>query len=138
MAGATISWTSKKQAMVALSTAVAEYIALNTATQEAIWLQRLLADLSDIQYKPTIIMGDNQGSIAIARNPVFHSRTKHIDIRHYFIRKAIQDGVIDLRFCPTNEMIADVLTKPFSRNRFEQLRRLMGMDLYPLSIKWEC
>ena len=125
MAGATISWTSKKQATVALSTAEAEYIALNTATQEAIWLQRLLADLSDIQYKPTIIMGDNQGSIAIARNPVFHSRTKHIDIRHHFIREAIQDGVIDLRFCPTNEMIADVLTKPLSRNRFEQLRRLI-------------
>ena len=65
MAGATISWTSKKQATVALSTAEAEYIALNTAIQEAIRLQRL----SDIQYKPTIIMGDNQGSIA--RNPVF-------------------------------------------------------------------
>ena len=130
MAG-TISWTSKKQATVALSTAEAEYIALNTATQEAIWLQRLLADLSDIQHKPTIIMGDNQGSIAIARNPVFHSRTKHIDIRHHFIHEAIQDGVIDLRFCPTNEMIADVLTKPLSRNRFEQLRRLMGMDFVP-------
>ena len=76
-------------------------------------------------------MGDNQISIAIARNPVFHSRTKHIDIHHHFIREAIQDGVLDLRFCPTNEMIADVLTKPLSRNRFEQLRRLMGMDFVP-------
>ncbi len=130
MSGATISWTSKKQATVSLSTAEAEYIALNTSTQEAVWLQRLLEGLEK-KYKPTIIMGDNQGSIAIARNPVFHARTKHIDIRHHFIREALQDGVIDLHFCPTDEMVADVLTKPLPRNRFEQFCRLMGMDSVP-------
>ena len=131
MSGATISWTSKKQATVSLSTAEAEYIALNTATQEAVWLQRLLEGLDEKKYKPTIIMGDNQGSIAIARNPVFRARTKHIDIRHHFIREALQDGVIDLHFCPTDEMVADVLTTPLPRNRFEQFCRLMGMDSVP-------
>lgn len=114
MAGGTISWTSKKQATVSLSTAEAEYIALSTATQEAIWLRRLLVDLSSKQSSPTVIMGDNQGSIAIARNPVSHNRTKHIDIRYHFIRKALQDGATDLCFCPSSEMIADVLTKPLS------------------------
>lgn len=103
------------------------------ATQEAIWLRRLLADLNVEQSKPTMIMGDNQSSIAIARNPVSHARTKHIDIRHHFIREALQDDVIDLCFCPTSEMTADVLTKPLSRNRFEQCRRSMGMDFVPTS-----
>ena len=133
MAGGTISWTSKKQATVSLSTAEAEYIALSTATQEAIWLRRLLADFNCQQNKPTLIMGDNQYSIAIARNPVSHARTKHIDIRYHFIREALQDDVIDLRFCPTSEMTADVLTKPLSRNRFEHCRRSMGMDFVPTS-----
>ena len=131
MAGGTISWTSKKQPTVSLSTAEAEYMALSTATQEAIWLRRLLADLNMEQSQPTVIMGDNQGSIAIARNPVFHVRTKHIDIRHHFIREVLQDGVIDLCYCPTSEMIADLLTKPLSRNRFEHLRCSMGMDFVP-------
>jgi len=126
MAGGTISWTSKKQATVSLSTAEAEYIALSTATQEAIWLRRLLADLNRKQSKPTVIMGDNQGSIAIARNPVFHARTKHIDIRYHFIREALQNGEIDLCFCPTSEMTADVLTKPLSRNQFEHCHCSMG------------
>ncbi len=84
-------------------------------------------------------MGDNQASIAIARNPVSHTRTKHIDIRYHFIREALQDDVIDLRFCPTSEMVADVLTKPLSRNRFEQFRCSMGMDFIQtqVPIKWE-
>ena len=119
MAGGTISWTSKKQATVSLSTAEAEYIALSTATQEAIWLRRLLADLNTEQSSPNVIMGDNQGSIAIERNPVSHNRTKHIDIRYHFIREALQDDIIDLCFCPSSEMIADVLTKPLSRNQFD-------------------
>ena len=133
MAGGSISWTSKKQATVSLSTAEAEYIALSTATQEAIWLRRLLADLDAEQSGPTVIMGDNQGSIAIARNPVSHARTKHIDIRYHFIREAVQDGVIDLRFCPTSEMIADALTKPLPRNKFELCRCSMDMDFVPTS-----
>ena len=131
MSGATISWSSRKQPTVSLSTAEAEYVALNAATQEAVWLQRLLEDLNDKLYKPTLIMGDNQGAIAIARNPVFHARTKHIEIHHHFIREALHNRIIDLQYCPTNEMIADVLTKALSRNRFEQFRHLMGMDFIP-------
>lgn len=79
MAGGAISWMSKKQATVALSTAEAEYAALSTATQEAVWLRRLLGDLKVLSNSPTILMGDNQGSIAIAKNPVSHARTKHIN-----------------------------------------------------------
>jgi len=91
MSGAAVIWLSKKQSTVALSTSEAEYIALNTATQEAIWFRRLLCDLGNSTDEPTILMEDNQGAIAIAHNPVDHARTKHIDIRYHFVRESVQE-----------------------------------------------
>ena len=85
MSGGAVSWLSQKQATIALSTAEAEYIALGSATQEAIWLRQLLADLRIDTKTPTEISEDNQGAIAMAKNPVGHKRTKHIDIKHHFI-----------------------------------------------------
>lgn len=127
MAGSSVNWLSKKQSVVALSTAEAEYIALSTATQEAVWLRRLLEELGVHKEKPTVIMEDNQGAIAIAQNPVNHSRTKHIDIRHHYVREAIQDGIITLEYCSTKEMVADLLTKPLPKVQFQKLRELMGV-----------
>ena len=129
MYGGPISWLSKKQAIVALSTSEAEYVALSLATQEVVWLRRLLDDLqSSLTEQPTVLMEDNQGAIAIAKNPVAHCKTKHIDIRYHYIREAIQNGTICLNYCPTNEMIADLLTKPLSKGQFETLRAAMGME----------
>ena len=101
LANGTISWMSKKQATVALSTAESEYVALSQATQEAIWLRRLLKDLGMFIDQPTVIHEDNKGAISIARNPVFHGRTKHIDIRSLFIRASIQLGAIDVKYFPS-------------------------------------
>ena len=128
MAGGPVSWLSKKQAIVALSTSEAEYVAVSTATQEAVWLRRLLLDLKSPLDCPTVIMEDNQGAIAIARNPIVQTRTKHIDIKYHYVREAVQDGVISLQYCPTNDMIADLLTKGLSKEKFERFRRAMGMD----------
>ncbi len=127
MSGGAISWLSQKQATVALSTAEAEYIALGSATQEAIWLRRLLSDLKVEVDTPTDILEDNQGAIAIAKNPVGHKRTKHIDIRYHFIREAVLTGTAHLTYCPTNEMVADILTKPLPRVQFEKLRNEFGL-----------
>ena len=85
MSGGAISWLSQKQSTVALSTAEAEYIALSSASQEAVWLQRLLADTGKNDTELITIMEDNQGAIAIAKNPIGHKRTKHIDIRYQLI-----------------------------------------------------
>ena len=124
-----VSWYSKKQPVVALSTAEAEYISLSAATQETIWLRRLLKDLSCCTTKdPTTIREDNQGAIAIAKNPVYHSRTKHIDIKYHYICEAIQDKAIQLEYCPTEEMLADILTKPLACEKFEKLREKMGLQ----------
>ena len=133
MANGAISWLSKKQAIVALSTSEAEYVALSSATQEAVWLRRLLNALNAIPDEPTIMMEDNQGAIAISRNPVEHARTKHIDIRYHFVREAIKDRVIELRYCSSQNMIADILTKPLPRGQFEKLRSDIGLDTLGLA-----
>jgi hypothetical protein len=129
LSGGAITWMSKKQGSVALSTAEAEYIALSSAAQEIVWLRRILSDLGMEMSNPTQIMEDNQGSIAMSRNPILHSRSKHIDIRYHFIREAVDHGVIDLTYCPTKEMVADVLTKPLPKGQFEHLRVKMGLQL---------
>ena len=128
MAEGPISWLSKKQATVALSTSEAEYVSVSAATQEAVWLRRLLADIQTVPEEPTRIMEDNQGAIGIAKNPIQHARTKHIDIRYHYVREALQKGIISLSYCPTDKMIADLLTKGLPRGRFEVLRKAMGMD----------
>lgn len=126
LAGGAVSWLSKKQAVVALSTCEAEYVALSTAGQEAVWFQKLFGDLR-VSARSIVIKEDNQGAIALSRNPTAHSRTKHIDIRFHFIRKAHEDGIVDITYCPTSEMVADLLTKPIPRVQFEKLRACMGI-----------
>ena len=127
MTGGAISWLSKKQPIVPLSTAEAEYVALSAACQEAVWLRRLLSDIHAAPSGATILMEDNQGTIAIARNPIAHSRTKHIDIRYHYVREAIDNESVDVEFCPTTEMIADLLTKPLPKGQFGKLRQAMGV-----------
>ena len=127
MSGGAVSWLSHKQATVALSTAEAEYIALGSAVQEAMWLRQLLSDLRCDMKMPMEILEDNQGAIAMARNPVGHKRSKHIDIRHHFIREAVQTGTISLTYCPTSNMLADIFTKPLPKGQFEKLRESLGL-----------
>ena len=134
MSGAAIAWSSKKQPVVALSTTEAEYVALSAVTQEAVWLSRLLSDIKAPPQTPILIKEDNQGTIAIARNPVSHSRTKHIDIKFHYVREALEDGIIDLIYYPTEQMTADILTKPLARQQFETFQLEMGLKTLP-SIK---
>ena len=90
ISGGPISWFSKKQTTVTLSTAEAEYVALSIATQEIVWIRRLLSDLTATQGQATVLMEDNQGAICIAKNHVSHARTKHIDVRYHYVREAIR------------------------------------------------
>jgi hypothetical protein len=127
VAGGSVSWSSKKQPTVALSTVEAEYMAASNATKEAIWLRTLLDDLGFTQVQATTIHADNQGCIALSRNPVSHSRAKHIDIRHHFIRERVANKEIDLQFCSTKDMLADIFTKALPREAFEKFRAALGV-----------
>ncbi len=103
-----ISWRSKKQTSVALSTAEAEYIALSSATQEAMWLRQLISELRSEPTEATVIYEDNQSAISMSKNAQFHGRAKHIDIRHHFIREQVSAGTIELKYCPSSQMVADM------------------------------
>jgi len=123
--GPLISWKSKKQQCVALSTCEAEYIALTAAVQEAKFLRQLYQDMYGLQENVCIHV-DNQGAIALAKNPVQHQRSKHIDIRYHFVRDEIQSGNVRLEYIPTELNVADVFTKPVSRVRFDSFVNLKG------------
>ncbi|KAI5349042.1 hypothetical protein L3X38_001929 [Prunus dulcis] len=121
------SWASVKQHSVALSTAEAEYVSASEATTQAIWLRFVLEDFGELQTDATPLMVDNTSAIAMTRNPVFHQKTKHINRRYHFIRDALQDGVVDLRYCRSEEQVADIFTKALSKDRFNYLRGLLGV-----------
>ena len=129
MANGAVSWMSKKQPVVALSTAEAEYVSLCFATQEAIWLRQLLTDIGQPAADATVIWEDNQAAISLAKNPVSHARTKHIDTRYHFIREELQNGVIALKYISTKQMVADILTKPLPKTLFMELRHALGLEL---------
>lgn len=120
-----ITWSSKKQDTVALSSSEAEYMAATAAACQAVWLRKLLADLRQEQIGPTEIRCDNKATITMTKNPTFHSRTKHIETCFHFIRNLVVSGAISLNFCRTNEQIADSLTKslPHIKHYFFRLEK---------------
>ena len=122
------SWCSKKQQTVAQSSAEAEYVAAALGTSQAIWIRRIFEDIGEKQLKPTTIFCDSMSAIAIAKNPVHHSRTKHIALKHHFIREAIEDGEVKLEFCGTNDQLADIFTKALPREKFQELKRKLGVQ----------
>ena len=121
--GPVISWKSRKQPTVALSTCEAEYMALAATTQESMYLVQLLKGIdSSNQHIPVKIYEDNQGAIALSKNPVCRQRSKHIDIKYHFVQSAHAEGKISIEYCPTADMVADVLTKPVTKAKFESFK----------------
>jgi hypothetical protein len=110
-----VSWFSRKQRSVALSSAEAKYMATNLATCEAIWLRKLLVGLFGQGLEPKVIHCDNQSCIKLSENPVFHDRSKHIEIKYHHIKHCVQKGNIKLRYLTTREQTIDILTKAFPR-----------------------
>ncbi|KAI3788698.1 hypothetical protein L2E82_01471 [Cichorium intybus] len=117
-----ITWSSNKQATVALSSTEAEYVAATTAACQAVWLRRLLMDLIQQQVQPTRLLCDNTSAVALTRNPVMHGRTKHIELRHHFIRELVAREEVVLEVCRTEDQLADMLTKALPPAKFEDLR----------------
>jgi hypothetical protein len=125
------TWNSQKQRVVALSSCEAEYIAGTGAACQAVWLRRLLEELVGLTVAAPMIKVDNQSAIALSKNPVLHDRSKHIKTKYHFIRECVEHGEIRLEFVGTQDQLADILTKPLARVRFQELRERIGVTKLP-------
>ena len=123
-----ISWGSRRQDTVALSTTESEFMAACSAVQELIWVHRLVNNLFEkVSSETPILLVDNQSAIKLIKNPQFHRRTKHIDIKFNFIREKFDEKFFEINYVGTNNQEADLLTKPLNRKRFESLRKMIGV-----------
>ena len=122
-----IAWASKKQPIVTLSSAEAEYVAATSAACQAVWLRRVLDGLKQKQQGSTAIYCDNTSAIALSKNSVFHQKSKHIDTRYHFIRELVSNGEVHLKPCRTSDQLADIFTKPLAVDLFEFHKRNLGV-----------
>jgi hypothetical protein len=112
---------------VALSTEETKYIAASVARHKTVWLQKLLAGLVNLELEPTLIYWNNQSCVKLSKNPVFHNKSKHMEIKYHFIRDMVQKGAMELRYISTDEQIANILTKLLSRVKYEYFKDKLGM-----------
>jgi hypothetical protein len=132
-----ISWFNRKQTSMALSSRGRVY-GSSMASCEAIWLRKLLTGLFDQELEPMVIYCDNQSCIKLSKNPVFHDRSKHIEIRYHFIRDRVQKGAVKLQYISTDEQVADILTKPLVKGKFVFFRDKLGVVENTFLAKREC
>ena len=125
--GNLVTWRSKKQPVVSWSSAEAEFRAMALRICEGIWLERLMRELGILTSEPMKVFCDNQSAINIAKNPVHHNRTKHVEIDRHFIKEKIENGTVSLLYTPTSQQIADILTKALPRKNFEDLSTKLGL-----------
>jgi len=127
LADGAITWASKRQTTVSLSTTESEYISASTAIKECIWLSRILTELGFRHEKAITLCVDNQSAIKLIKNPDYHNRTKHIDVRFHVIREKYEKREIDVIYVSSHDQLADILTKSISKERFEFLRSKIGV-----------
>jgi len=104
-------------------------MALASAAQEVVWMRQLTKDLMGESTDATVIFEDNQSAISMAKNPQFHGRAKHIDIKYHFIQEQVKNGTVQLEYCKSEEMIADMLTKGLCTEKFTKLREMTGVKM---------
>ncbi|KAG0504817.1 hypothetical protein M758_N016700 [Ceratodon purpureus] len=129
-----IAWGSHKQGCFADSTTIAELVAMAESTKETVWLCRTLDCTQEL---PLTIYCDNQAAIALVKNPEYHKRTKHVDMKYYAIRTYYEDNLLDFMYIQTTDQIADIFTKALPRDTFQRLRQSMGIRTFHEN-EWEC
>ena len=129
LGGAPVSWTSSLQPIVATSSTYAEYIALCSSAQECMYLREVMTDMGIEVSSPTVVHEDNQGSIFLAKNPAFHKRSKHIEVRFHYVRECVSRNRLEIQYCPTEDMVADIFTKQLPVPAFCKHRKvILGMS----------
>jgi Reverse transcriptase (RNA-dependent DNA polymerase) len=127
LGGGAISWSSKKQTSVALSSTEAEYMAASHAARHAIWLKRLFEDIGILNSNSITLFIDNQSALSLSGDVMFHQRTKHIDVQYHFLRNAVLDGTLSTFYCPTADMVADIMTKALPKPQHQKLTEDLGV-----------
>ncbi|CAI7848781.1 unnamed protein product [Closterium sp. NIES-54] len=127
LGGTAIMWQAKKLADIALSTAESEYMALFFVCQEGVWLRRLMNELDITIEGPTVVKSDSKSAIDLARNDNWHGRTKHINVKYHWVREQLEKQLFKFEFVPTEEQVADFLTKVLPRSNFEYCKEKVGM-----------
>ena len=127
MAGGAVTWSSKRQTTVALSTVEAEYVAMSRCAQQMVWMHSWLAEVGVKYSSPGLLKADNRGAIALTKNTKDHSKVKHIDIRHHYIRELLRSGVIAIEQVPSEDNLADLFTKPIPHDQHHRL--LAALDI---------
>lgn len=122
-----VTWVSQKQKCVPLSSCEAEFMAATAAACQGIWLRNILSQISAAYIGPVTLCIDNKSAIDLAKNPMFHGRSKHIDIRYHFIRECVERGEVILKHVCSSEQRADILTKAHATVKFEKMRELLGV-----------
>ena len=122
-----IAWRIRKQTSVVLNTTKVEYIDACSASSEVVWLRKMLSGLFDLEMEATCIYCDNQSCIKLSENPVFHDKSKHIDIKYQYICNMVEKGAVKLQYIATDEQVADVLTKSLSKVKFVYFRDKLGV-----------
>ena len=122
-----VSWSSKLQSMVALSTTEAEYISAVEASKEIMWMRQFMGELGYPPSSSSVLLMDNQSAISVSKNPEHHGRMKHLDLRWFWLRDVVDYGLIRPVFVPTEDMAADILTKPLMRPYVVKCRSIMGL-----------
>ena len=127
--GGAVSWSTKQQEIVVLSTTEAEYVAITHAAKEILWLWSLISQLFDITLDSTTLFSDKKSAIELTKDHQYHARTKHINIRFHFICYIIKEGSIQLVYCPTDDMLADALTKALPSMKVKHFASQFGLLL---------
>ena len=130
-----ISWSAKKQPTIARSSTEAEYRSLAHTFAELFWIRALLKDLGLYLRTPPIIWCDNISAIHLAVNPIFHARTKHIEVDYHYVREQVVRRALDIRYINTADQVADIFTKGLSTARFKRLRDKLNVTVAPLGMK---
>jgi hypothetical protein len=124
---APVSWCSKKEQVVALSSCEAEYIAASMCGTQAIWLKTLIEEVTGESSEVVTIKVDNISAISLAKNPISHGRSKHIELRYHYLRDQVSKGLLKLEHCRSELQVADILTKSVQSDVFRRLRDMMGV-----------
>ena len=126
-----VSWSSKKQSSITLSTTEAEYVAAATCCTQVLWMKRNLQDIQVTYDEPIPIFCDNTSAISILKNPMMHSKTNHIPIKFHFLRDQVLDNIIKLEYVPTTKQLANIFTNPLPIATFKYLRQQLSIVSIP-------